>query len=336
MPVSKQVVLQKAAQFYSESLAHSADAMSYLQARSLPLSVVDDMKIGYAPNEWDGFVSTLNAEEQAAALEIGLIAESNGRRYDSFRNRLIFPIRDEKGNVVGFGGRTLTDDTPKYLNSSESDVFKKSQILYGLDLAVKSGRKHLLVLEGYTDVCGLRAHDINTPVATLGTAFTEQHAHLLAKSNVKHVTFCFDGDKAGRDAAVRAMDAWAMLHEAGVEVGCVFLPDGLDPDEFVNSRGREKFSEYFQSNRLDAANSIAKLGVDRYLSYGKSPGLDAQLNCVAYINDLCMTADVSVERVRAAFDANPAFDCVQHSLLSQIDEFRQPPLENNNSKGFSP
>lgn len=239
-------VLEQAAAWYRRQLrehAEAARAVEYLKGRGLTGETAADYGIGYAPPGWDHLKRALGAEE-AALVQAGLlIKKDEGGTYDRFRNRIMFPIHDGRGRVIGFGGRVIdAADTPKYLNSPESALFHKGRELYGLYQARKAVRKleRLLVVEGYMDVVMLAQHGIRNAVATLGTATTHEHLERLFRV-VPEVVFCFDGDRAGREAAWRALTNSLPLMRDGRQIGFLFLPEGEDPDSLVRKEGREGF-----------------------------------------------------------------------------------------------
>ena len=242
-------ILEDAAGYYRQQLrSHpQADrAVEYLKHRGLTGEVAARFGVGYAPPGWDNLVSALGTDQgaQTALLETGLCIarnENNGL-YDRFRDRIQFPIHDRRGRAVGFGGRVLGAETPKYLNSPESAVFHKGQELYGLYEARKAVRhlERILVVEGYMDVVALAQFDINYAVATLGTATTAEHLERLYRT-VPEIVFCFDGDRAGRAAAWRALENTLPLLRDGREARFLFLPDGEDPDSLVRQIGKDAF-----------------------------------------------------------------------------------------------
>ena len=246
-------VLETAAQFYQEKLkSHPAreNAVRYLKSRGLSGVIARDFGLGYAPPGWDNLLNALGTnEEQISLLNLsGLLIEKpdEKKRYDRFRDRIIFPIRDIRGRVIAFGGRVLGNDKPKYLNSPETDVFHKGKELYGLFEARSQNRtlEHLLVVEGYMDVIALAQYGITNAVATLGTACGKDHLS-LAFRYVEKVIFCFDGDKAGRLAAKRALTNSLSSMRDGRQITFLFLPEGQDPDSLVRSIGSDRFSELF-------------------------------------------------------------------------------------------
>jgi len=221
----------------------AAAAVAYLKGRDVTGEVARDFGIGLAPEGWDRLKEALSAFGEERLIAAGLlIRNERGRVYDRFRERIVFPIRDTRGRVIGFGGRVYGDGEPKYLNSPETDVFHKGRELYGLYEARKTNRRleSVVVVEGYMDVVALAQHGITNAVATLGTAIGQAHFESLYR-HVNLVVCCFDGDDAGRNAAWKAVDAAFPVLSGTRQLKFVFLPEGEDPDTVVRSGGREHF-----------------------------------------------------------------------------------------------
>ena len=242
-------LLGRAERFYRQQLKSAPErktAVDYLKGRGLTGEIAVRYGLGYAPPGFDNLITGLSLDKDGIeqALTAGLLVrrDDNGRTYDKFRDRVMFPIRDSRGRTIGFGGRVLGDGKPKYLNSPETPVFHKGQELYGLWEWRQSKEKseRLFVVEGYMDVIALAQHGIHNAVATLGTATTEEHAVKLFRQ-VDEVVFCFDGDNAGRRAAWRALESALPALEDGKQARFLFLPDGEDPDTLVRQQGRETF-----------------------------------------------------------------------------------------------
>ncbi len=235
--------LAAAERFFREQLKKSEPAKDYLKKRGVNGETAKTFGIGLAPDAWDA-LSRLFPDPRHA-VDAGLLIEREGREgvYDRFRNRVMFPIRDTRGRVIGFGGRTLANDPAKYLNSPETPLFHKGRNLYGLYEAKQSAKAalpYLIVVEGYMDVVMLAQHGVREAVATLGTATTREHLTLLFKQTQK-VVFCFDGDRAGRSAAWRALEQALPEIQGTRECRFLFLPDGHDPDTYVQQIGAEAF-----------------------------------------------------------------------------------------------
>ncbi len=242
--------LEQVARYYTEQLRRHPEAsraVAYLKGRGLSGEIAAEYGVGYAPPGWDGLTGSLGgtgAPLERLRTSGMLIDGERGTPYDRFRDRIMFPIRDRRGRIIGFGGRVLGDAKPKYLNSPETPLFHKGRELYGLYEARSALREipRLLVVEGYMDVLALAQYGIRYAVATLGTATTAEHLDRLFRTTAQ-VVFCFDGDRAGRDAAWKALDTALVQLREGRELRFLFLPEGEDPDTLVRQEGREAFEE---------------------------------------------------------------------------------------------
>lgn len=238
--------VEAASQFFQQQLQTSAKAKAYLERRGVDAENRARFGIGYAPEGWEGLKSALGTDARRLALleKVGLFSRNDsGRVYDKFRDRVMFPIHDRRGRVIAFGGRVLEkDDGPKYLNSPETVLFHKGRELYGLWQVRQAHAKipRLIVVEGYMDVVALFQYGVNTAVATLGTATTPDHAELLFR-NAADVFFCFDGDRAGRGAAWKALESVLPRMRDGRQAFFLFLPEGEDPDTIVRKEGAAGF-----------------------------------------------------------------------------------------------
>ena len=233
--------------FYQQSLRNpqAEAAQQYLATRGLSQQMIDHFAIGYAPAGWDNVLKRFGQQkdDRESLMEAGmLVSNDSGRTYDRFRDRVMFPIRDKRGRVIGFGGRVLGNDTPKYLNSPETPIFHKGRQLYGLYEAQKNHPQpaRLLVVEGYMDVVALAQFGIDYAVASLGTSTTAEHIQLLFRST-DTVICCYDGDRAGREAAWRALETALPYMNDGRQLRFMFLPDGEDPDTLVRKEGKAAF-----------------------------------------------------------------------------------------------
>ncbi len=240
-------MLEAASRFFQRQLrAHpeKSRAVDYLKSRGLSGEVAAEFKLGFAPPGWDNLVEALGGTEEQLKLLIraGLVIQRSERCYDRFRDRVIFPILDRRGRTIGFGGRVLGEDTPKYLNSPEGPLFHKGRELYGAFQAMRSAGnlKRIHVVEGYMDVVALAQAGIRNAVATLGTAATPDHVERLFRLS-PDVAYCFDGDEAGRRAAWRALETTLPRLRDGRQAFFMFLPEGEDPDSLVRTHGREAF-----------------------------------------------------------------------------------------------
>lgn len=246
-------LLEDANSYYQLQLKNSTQAIDYLKDRDLSGDICKRFNIGYSISGWDNVLKHFannkshNYSEQQL-IDSGLvIKKDDGKMYDRYRERVMFPIRNRKGQVIGFGGRVIGDDLPKYINSPETTVFHKGRELYGLYEARKNTQKleRILVVEGYMDVIALAQFDISYAVATLGTATTQDHIKQLFRA-VDEIIFCFDGDRAGREAAWRALENAMPVMQDGKEIRFLFLPDGEDPDSQVRKIGKEAFEEDYK------------------------------------------------------------------------------------------
>lgn len=234
-------LLENVAQFYEQQLPHSQSAQQYFRQRGLSAQTIQFWRLGYAPEDWQHLEKAFPQDIEGLKL-LGLIRTSDsGRDFDLLRDRVIFPIRDHKGRVVGFGGRALNDEIkPKYINSPDSEVFHKNQLLYGLYEGRKQKAQDWLMVEGYMDVIALQQYGIYGAVATLGTASNTEHLNILFKQNSR-ITIAFDGDAAGQKAARRTLEIALPLLNDGRELKFFVLPDDHDPDSLIRREGIESF-----------------------------------------------------------------------------------------------
>jgi DNA primase len=264
-------ILDRAQAYYCKQLKNPAAnqrPIQYLRKRQITGSIAKEFALGYAPQGWDNLKNVLvhSNKESADALEAGLLIQKDEQRiYDRFRDRIMFPIRDQRGRTIAFGGRVLGDDKPKYLNSPETPLFHKSNELYGLYEALQSREspKKFLIVEGYIDVIALAQHELRFAVATLGTATSTTHLERLFRY-APELVFCFDGDEAGRKAAARALETSIPCLKDGRQIRFLFLPEGEDPDTLVRREGKELFNA-----RIDKA-----LPISDFLLEHLSQGLD--------------------------------------------------------------
>ncbi|MFH8135364.1 DNA primase [Pantoea osteomyelitidis] len=252
--------------FYQQALRQNdaQRARDYISGRGLSQDVIDHFAIGYAPPGWDNVLKRFgsNRDDRDSLMEAGMLVKNdNGRTYDRFRDRMMFPIRDKRGRVIGFGGRVLGNDTPKYLNSPETTIFHKGRQLYGLFEAHKNHPQpaRLLVVEGYMDVVALAQFGIDYAVASLGTSTTAEHIQLLFRTT-DTVICCYDGDRAGREAAWRALETALPYMNDGRQLRFMFLPDGEDPDTLVRKEGKAAFEA-----RMEQATPLSTFLFDSLL-----------------------------------------------------------------------
>ncbi len=238
--------------FHGQLYAPAGEAgLRYAQKRGMPKATLTRFGIGFAPNSWNGLIDAAHAKgyTDEELKEAGLVSERNGRIYDRFRNRLMFPIIDVRGYVIGFGGRVMDDSTPKYLNSPETIIFNKRKNLFALNLAKKSKQGYLILVEGYMDAVALHQYGFDCAVASLGTSLTEEHAALLTRYT-EQVVLIYDGDEAGQNATKRAIP---ILEKVGLQVKVLKMRDAKDPDEFLKKFGADKFRLLLEesSNRVE-------------------------------------------------------------------------------------
>ena len=243
-------LLQEANQYYQQQLKNSQKALDYLNRRDLSDEIIQRFKLGYAPAGWDNALKLFSksySDQQLADSGLIVYREEEHKKYDRYRDRIMFPIRNRKGQVIGFGGRVLGDDKPKYINSPETPVFHKGSELYGFYEARLNTQKleRIIVVEGYMDVIALAQFGVSYAVATLGTATTPDHIKQLFRA-VPEIIFCFDGDRAGREAAWRALENAMPMIQDGKEIRFLFLPEGEDPDTQIRKIGKEKFEASFE------------------------------------------------------------------------------------------
>jgi len=258
-------IIKIASIYYQKQLRVSPKAINYLKARGLTGEVAKEFSIGYAPEGWQNLKIAFKKYEDESLVKAGLVVRNEkGKHYDRFRNRIIFPIYNDKGKIIGFGGRIIDpEDTPKYYNSPETPLFQKSYELYGLLASRKPIREkgYVLVVEGYMDVVGLAQNGIRNTVATLGTATTAFHIKKLIRYT-QEIVFCFDGDNAGRSAAWRAMNNSLVSVTDNIQLKFLFLPDTHDPDSFVKENSAKEF-ELLAQNSMPLTEYIIK-----YLTIG--------------------------------------------------------------------
>lgn len=267
-------VLLQAAQFYRNQLKDAPQAIEYLKRRGLSGEIAKRFGIGYAPDGWQNLEQVFPDYADKSLNIAGLVKQNEeGRRYDVFRDRIMFPIVDVRGNIIGFGGRVLGDGEPKYLNSPETPVFEKGRELYGLFHARRAIRDAgcVIVVEGYMDVVALAQAGVEYAVATLGTATTPNHVQKLLRQS-DEIVFCFDGDAAGRRAAWRALENSLTQLVDGKQLRFLFLPDGEDPDTYVRTNGKAAFEDLLAKAEPLSRFLIDELrsNVDSHTSEGRA------------------------------------------------------------------
>ncbi len=275
-------IMEQISRFYQQQLKVAADkdiAINYLKSRGLTGEIAKRFGMGYISDAWDGMMNQF-AKNQIISqqlVDLGMAIEGDkGRPYDRFRGRIMFPIRDKRGHVIGFGGRVIADGTPKYLNSPETRIYHKGQELYGLFEAKQANKnlQRLVVVEGYMDVVALAQHGVDYAVASLGTSTTTEQLQTLFRT-VNEVICCYDGDRAGRDAAWRAMDNALPLIRDGISLKFVFVPDGEDPDSLIRQKGQAAFEEI-----LDSAQPLSKFLFEQLMSQVDMNSLEGRAKLV--------------------------------------------------------
>ena len=288
-----QEMLSKALRHYWSNLKNSIKARRYIKIRGLEASSIERFGLGYADSASQGLRSVSPNYHVPALVACGLVKENGNKRYDRFRDRLIFPILNEEGRVVAFGGRLFDGDGPKYLNSPQTALFDKGSTLFGIPQAKvsigQSGR--VIVVEGYMDVVMAAQYGIENIVATLGTATTSSHIEKLILSGVREIVFCFDGDDAGRMAAEKALfAALAKVHTASIKVFFTFLPSSEDPDSFIRANGGDAFREVIAKSQPieEYLLQILREGKDLGSSEGRANLTCEALDYLAMIKDAAM------------------------------------------------
>ena len=307
-------IMQRATQYYREQLKASPHAIEYLKRRGLSGRIAAHFGIGYAPDGWQNLQAVFPDYADKSLKEAGLVIDNEaGKRYDRFRDRIMFPIVNQRGFVIGFGGRVLGAGEPKYLNSPETPLFEKGRELYGLPQARQAIRDagRVLVVEGYMDVVALAQHGVEYAVATLGTATTPVHVHKLLRQ-ADEIVFSFDGDAAGRKAAWHALEVSLPATLDHKTLRFLFLPEGEDPDSFVRAKGKAAFEELVGRAEPLSAYLLSQLRarVDTNTAEGRSrlvheakpllkaiaaPGLQLQL--LKQIADIAGVTQQEMERL---------------------------------------
>jgi DNA primase len=329
-------LIERAMEFYRAELKKSERAIAYLKGRGLTGEIAARFRIGYAPDDWQGLKAAFPEYEDKALVDAGLVIAGEGKRYDRFRDRVMFPIFNARGAAIGFGGRVMGEDEPKYLNSPETVLFEKGRELYGLVQAREAMRtsSRVLVVEGYMDVVSLAQFGVGYAVATLGTATTPTHVGKLLRL-ADEIVFCFDGDAAGRKAAWRALEVSLPLALDHKPLRFLFLPEGDDPDTYVRNHGRDAFERLageaqtlsgFLLGELRAGNDLATPeGRSRFLSAARphlqkiaAPGLRLQM-----VKEVAQLARVSQEEAERLLEMRST-SMYKHAAPARVQAL--PPL----------
>jgi len=315
-------VLEQSAVFYVDQLRNNPEAgqaVEYLKKRGLSGDVAKEFSLGYAPNKWDALASKF---DNKVLLDAGmLVSKEGGGSYDRFRGRLIFPIRDRRKRIVGFGARVLDDSLPKYLNSPETSVFSKGKELYGLSelLEKNSKPKRILVVEGYMDVLALAQFGVSYSVAALGTATTKTHLDLLFRFT-SEIIFCFDGDAAGQKAAWKAVQEVFPCLKDGRQVRIMMMPEGQDPDSLIRAQGLGSFEE-----KIEIAQALS----DYFFEYIAK---DVDLQTVEGQSLVMSQAKPYIEKIPAGFFREMMFSRLSRSASvgGGLEDFKKPAMLNDN------
>ena len=317
-------------------------AVDYLKQRGLSGELAKEFELGFAPPGWDILLNTLGTSDAAKQrlTQIGMILEKdNGDHYDRFRDRIIFPIRDQRGRAIGFGGRVFDDSLPKYLNSPETPIFHKGRELYGLFQARHQLKdmERIYIVEGYMDVLALAQHGIRNVVASLGTAVTENHLERLFRV-CPQIIICFDGDNAGQKAAWRSMEIALPLLKEGRQIHFMFMPEGDDPDTYVHRHGREKFEDmnnyvplsnylidkFKRETNLDSREGLAQLAEGIMPLVGVLPAGALQ---ELLLNDISKLTGISIDSLRKLIDQKKP--TVKSTKAQHLVSTHQPNKEHN-------
>lgn len=306
--------------FYKNLLTDKA-GQTYLKNRGFRSNIVNTFMLGFAKNSWDDLISYVKEKDYLLddIENLGLIKKSqNGKYYDKYRNRLIFPIINHYGKVIGFGGRSIDSTMPKYLNSPESEVFKKRYNLYGLNIFKKQSNEDIILVEGYMDVIGLNNQGIDQAVASLGTSLTNDQAKLL-KRYAKNVYICYDEDNAGIKATDRAIE---ILLDEGIKPNIISLEKGLDPDDFVKKYGRDAFIK-----KMDEASDVYNYKYNKILDiYASSKDNEKFEKLNLFIEFLAsiksdLTREIFVNNVSKLFDIDKS--TLKESVLKYNDYYKK-------------
>ena len=360
-------LLEQVNKYYQQQLKQSQPTIDYLKKRGISGAIAKMFEIGYCPAGWDHVLQAFGktAELKKQLFDVGmLIKKDDGGYYDRFRERIMFPIRDRRGRIIGFGGRIIDKGDPKYLNSPETPIFQKGHELYGLYQALQANRKldRVIIVEGYMDTIALFQHDLSYAVATLGTATSANHIQRLFRYT-SEIIFCFDGDNAGRNAAWRALLVTLPLMRDDIQVRFMFLPEGEDPDSLIRKEGKAEFEQriqqaatlshfFFQSisaqtdlSHMDGRARLIKLAMEHINQL--PPGIFQQMMLEelakrAQINDVKqlkpIATDTAQRRTSKPKALPPSALRLALTLLLQQPELASlinPPLPTLNIRGFN-
>lgn len=303
--------------FYYKNLLTDRKAQTYLKQRGLSSKIVNTFMLGYAKDSWNDlydYIRSKNYKEEDIE-ELGLIKKSlKGNYYDKYRDRIIFPIINHYGKVIGFGGRAVSGQIPKYLNSPESSVFKKRYNLYGLNVYKRQKRKEIILVEGYMDVIALNNHGLDIAVASLGTALTKDQANLIKRYS-DDIYICYDQDGAGIKATEKAI---AIFHDIGVNPSIISLSEGKDPDDYIRENGKEAFEDKIK-NANDSYNYQYEKILDEYTKATPAERFDKLNLFVAFLSSIKqeLTREIFINNVSKLFEIDKS------TLKQAIDRYNK-------------
>ncbi|WP_297791493.1 DNA primase [uncultured Anaerococcus sp.] len=308
--------------FYYKNLLTDRKAQAYLKNRGLSSKIVNTFMLGFAKDSWNDLYDYIKAKNYSEEdlEDLGLIKKSSkGNYYDKYRDRIIFPIINHFGRVIGFGGRAISGQMPKYLNSPESSVFKKRYNLYGLNIYKKQKRKEIILVEGYMDVIALNNHGIDIAVASLGTALTPDQAKLIKRYS-DDIYICYDQDGAGIKATEKAI---RIFHEIDVNPSVIVLDQGNDPDDFIRSRGREAFEEKIKTAN-DSYNYKYEKILDQYTKASPSERLDTLNLFVGFLASIKqeLTREVFINNVSKLFEIDKSTLKQAISRYNEVTDYK--------------
>lgn len=310
----------EAARFFHSQLQqeHNEKSRIYLKDRGISTQIIKKFGMGYSPEDWDILYKYLADKgfKDNIILKSGLVLQNkSGGYYDRFRGRIIFPIFDIRGNVIGFGGRVLDSSVPKYLNSPETPVYNKGKTLYAMNFAKNSGDKRILIVEGYMDVISLHQRGIINTVASLGTALTESQGRLL-KKYAEEIIISYDADTAGQAATMRGLD---LLNDIGCGVKVLMVPEGKDPDEFIRKNGELEFKKL-----IDKAISLVEYKIKILRGQINTETTEGKIKFLNKVADLLSKVDNRVEREMYVRKLAREYDISEESITSEIYRRVQP------------
>ena len=320
-------IMEKASSAYQHELHHGQDArapQAYLESRNINSDTERKYGLGYAPNSWEFLARGIgkNKEQHNLLVKTGMIMQSRekNRLYDRFRDRLMFPILDRRGRVIAFGGRILDKGEPKYLNSPKTPLFEKGNELFGLYQALGSIKKNqrVLVVEGYTDVLSLSQYGVDYAVATLGTATTSNHIRTLFRM-APEISFCFDGDEAGSEAAWKALNAVLPMMQDGKVVSFVFLPHGHDPDSLIRDEGVHGFEQ-----RITEGESIENVIFDRLRANTNLSRMDGKAKLIEEFRKIFLDLPEGAFRDLMAAEVASLTKMEKSSLMERLNRGEKP------------